>query len=223
MGDMGKLLVEGSGKSAMKRFIIAILLTASVLVLTACNSGGFSQEEYDKLSSEIDELRELLGENNSDSIITEDWEIRYYVDEFNLPTSVAYIINSNPADGTFSNSATTNSNLLAEILVDKYDVCIFLYTYGRSQVKNSSTRNSQSYSITMRTENGNRQEITGSMRASGDRITIDSAYRVRVINALLHGSGSVSFYIVETDRPSTNYLFSVETSNFEEVYWIMER
>lgn len=146
------------------------------------------------------------------------WTVRYYVDAFNQPTDEWYIITKSTISGTFSNSATTNSNLGVEVLYDfEGEITFFLYEYGRSQVKNSSSRYVDEYDITMRAADGTDYSLTGTIYCGGDRLFIDDAYRNIVLNAL-RGEGTVSFLIVKSDRTTTQYLFSVEASNFGEVY-----
>jgi hypothetical protein len=148
------------------------------------------------------------------------WTIRYYVDQFNQPTDENYIVNDEAFVGVFSNSATTNSTLLVLILVDD-DIAIVLFEYGRNRVNNSSSRNSQSYDIVMRTPDDIRHNISGSIHPNCNRIFIDGKYRSTVLRAL-QGTGNIDFYIEQTDRRTTNYLFSVPTSNFAETYEIFD-
>ena len=144
------------------------------------------------------------------------WDKRYYVDEFKQPTNVWYITNKEYIIGTFSNSATTNSQLKVQLLIDKTDIAFVLLEYGRNRVKNSSSRYVDSYTITMKDSTG-KVSMTGTVYCGGDRLYIDSAYVSRVLQAL-SGTGSVSFYIVEKDRTTTTYLFTVDCSNFAELY-----
>ncbi len=65
------------------------------------------------------------------------WVLDYYVDEFRLPTDEPYVTNAEPIIGIFSNSATTDSDLLVSILVDEDGLAIMLDEYGSSRVKNS--------------------------------------------------------------------------------------
>ena len=75
-----------------------------------------------------------------------------------------YITEDKYLVGTFSNSATTNSKLYANVMADLDDnVMIFLYEYGSRQVKNSSERYWDEYNITMRTPDGADHKITGTM------------------------------------------------------------
>ena len=145
------------------------------------------------------------------------FSIGYYVDEFNQLTSDGYVCNNSYISGTFSNSATTDSLLYVQVLVDKDDIAFFLYEYGRSLVKNSSSRYVEEYDITMKTADGTKYNLTGTIYCGGDRLFIDSSYEQKVLNALKSGE-TVSFYIVESERTTTTYLFSVNTSNFAEKY-----
>ena len=53
------------------------------------------------------------------------------MDDFNQPTDEWYITEDEYLVSTFSNSATTNSRLYANVMVDLDDnVMIFLYEYG---------------------------------------------------------------------------------------------
>ena len=82
------------------------------------------------------------------------FSVGYYVDEFNQPTNDGYVCNDTYVVGTFSNSATSDSQLYVQVLADKSDITIFLYEYGRSLVKNSSSYYVDEYDITMKTADG---------------------------------------------------------------------
>ncbi|MBR5570503.1 MAG: hypothetical protein IKW10_06385 [Oscillospiraceae bacterium] len=140
-----------------------------------------------------------------------------YVDEFDMPTNDYYVANINYIQGTFSNSATTDSKLSVQILVDKEDIAFFLYEYGRNLVKNISSRYVDEYDITMRLADGTKYNLTGTIYCGGDRLFIDSKYKSVVMEALKSGE-DVSFYIVEQEYTTTTYLFTVKTSNFAVEY-----
>ena len=59
------------------------------------------------------------------------WTESFYVDEFGEKTtdSFKYIISS---DGTFSNSATQNSNLKCQFMLNEDNLTVKVYQYGRS-------------------------------------------------------------------------------------------
>ena len=142
------------------------------------------------------------------------WTKKYYVDEFGLPTNTPYISNTEYIVGTFSNSATTNSKLYAYFLIDANDVAIVLLEYGSQKVKSYST---DDYSIIMLDTNQKRHSIYGTMYKNGDRVYINDGYKNIVINALKK-SGSVSFYLEHSKYTISTYLFTVETSNFSQMY-----
>ncbi len=141
----------------------------------------------------------------------------YYVDEFNQPTTDGFVVNETYIAGTFSNSATTDSLLYVKVLVDEEDITFFLYEYGYHTVKNYSSRYVDEYDITMKTADGKKHNITGTIYCGSDRIFVDSKYETTVLNALKSGE-KVSFYIVQSDSPTNTYLFTVNTSNFAEEY-----
>ena len=145
------------------------------------------------------------------------FEVGYYVDEFDQPTNEGYVSNTTLIGGTFSNSATTDSQLLVKVLVDSENITFFLYEYGRSQVKNNSSRYVDEYKITMKTADGTKHSMTGTVYCGGDRLHIDQRYEEKVLEALKSGE-NVSFYIVESEYTTTTYLFTVPTSDFAEEY-----
>lgn len=143
--------------------------------------------------------------------------ISYYVDEFKQPTKEGYVKTSSYINGTFSNSATTNSNLSVILAADEEYISFFLYEYGSYLVKNSSSRYSEAYDIIMKTASGKKYDLTGRIYPGGDRIVVDSDYKNTVLSALKSG-GTVSFYIEQSDYTTSKYLFTVNTSNFAAKY-----
>ena len=197
-------------KPIYKKWWFWFLIVVILLVLITNISSG---------SDDNDDAQTTTTPTSSSETTTaaksELWVKKYYVDEFNQETSEWYIVNKTPFVGTFSNSATTDSGLTAEILVDAEDTAIVLYEYTRSMVKNSYS-DANEYTIVMKTQSGTKQELTGYMYPDGDRIIIDSADQQKVKNAL-KGKEFVSFYIYDTDRSVTNYLFSAIPSIFAEL------
>lgn len=143
------------------------------------------------------------------------WVLMYYVDEFNQATSQAYLTPDEYVVGSFSNSATTNSELYVDIMVDEDHIAIALYEYGRNLVKNSSSRYDELYNITFMDTTGAKKTLTGTMYLGGDRVLIDPQFESIILESM-NEQGSVSFYIEQAERTTTNYLFSVNTGNFSE-------
>ena len=144
------------------------------------------------------------------------WRISYYVDEFGIPGEKAYITNSKEIVGRFNNSATTNSKLKVSILFDSTIISFKLYEYGQSLVKNSSTRNNDTYKIIMLDSQNQKITFEGTMSTNSDRISVSyfsfgKGY-AEILRALLQ-NGPISFYIEKKDRPTTNYTFTIPSNN----------
>lgn len=203
-------------KNKMKKIISLItsmiLIVVMSFVFVAC---GSSESTGADDSATVDNSQ--TTEESTQKTIEEDWIENYYVDEFNEPTDERYITNKELIAGVFSNSATTDSDLLVQFAIDEEYIGIFLYEYGRSLVKNSSSYNNDKYTITLRDESGNEKSIKGTIYKGDDRIILGGQERAIFIDYLC-GEEDFKVYIVEDERQITNYLFKVSPSNFAEVY-----
>ena len=196
----------------MKKIIFAFLIVAMLITLCACNNDISSDIEDDTTTqASEDSSSETETTETPEEEIQGDWVIKNYVDEFNEPTLTKYITTKSKLTGTFSNTATNNSELKANILVDSTKISIMLYEYGRNQVKSNSN---DDYKITIK-YGYKKVEISGMMNL--DRIHIWGNSKQEMITALSSGK-TVSLYIVNKDRKTTTYLFSVESSNFADAY-----
>ena len=144
------------------------------------------------------------------------WEKRAFVDEFNLPTDDYYVINKAPFTGTFSNSATTNSDLLAYLIIDADYVGVRLIEYGDYVVKNSFSKD-EVYSTALMDPAGEKYYFDGTMAAGSDRIVYKSEARDMILDALCQ-DGIVRFSITEKDNEVSRYIFAVaDTAGFADV------
>ena len=154
------------------------------------------------------------GKNTEESKM---WVLSYYEDEFKEPTDECYITNSKYFEGTFSNTATTDSKLYVQILADKSRFSIKLLEHGKNIVENSSASQAVNYTITVKYDDGEKSKIYADMQPGEDKITMDSPYGYYLASKLKENE-SISFYICESKRTTTNYLFTVTSDNFEELY-----
>ena len=145
------------------------------------------------------------------------WETAHYVDEFDQPMEDAwYLINNPYAVGTFSNSATTNSDLAVYMTYDYQGrIAFLLYEYGWSQAKN--VWDTDTYRVVMRTQDGTDAEMQGYFYENGDRLVLDDGYVDDVIAAMT-SQGEVSCYLQSGSFETTSYLFTVDTAGFAEQY-----
>ena len=141
------------------------------------------------------------------------WEKGEYTDEFNQPTGKKYIVVE--AYGTFSNSATTNSKLLAALQVDKEDIRIMMWEYGSSLVK--GIFDYEDYKITILDEDGVKHNFTGTIYEGGTRICFDDDDRNVVLN-LLRNNDTLQIYLKSTKYSVSTYLFTIDTRGFSQAY-----
>ena len=143
------------------------------------------------------------------------WEKKYYVDEFNNPTSNSFIAPTDTLYGTFSNSATTNSKLNAYIRVNRDDCEIMLWEYGYSLVKAYSTTD---YNITILLPNGTKKDFTGTMYKNGQVICFNDYNGI--LTLFKNTEGVLKIHIKENSKYGVNstYLFEVDTSGFKNLY-----
>ena len=162
--------------------------------------------------------RQLEESDKIDSTYYGVWKIKYYVDDFGDYTDNGYITNGIPFVGTFSNSATSNSDLAARILVtDSLRVDIMLYEYSSSKVKAYSNQN---YIIKVKLENDSIIIMNGSMSENSDRISIygltdfwGKPKTPSKLHNVLMKNKNISIVIKEANS-LTNYKFSFDNSGY---------
>ena len=197
--------------------------------LNATTSLSISQMSLDELielreeiDARIDELQAASADDSSAASTNETgiWEVKYYVDDFQEPTDDGYV-RSETITGTFSNSATTNSECDFVLVVDDWSITLFAYEYGWSQVQ--GTFGDTSYTVKIRTGNGDEFTASASLDKGDDRIYIglfDSETREKILSALQEG-GKISFLLTESDAygVADSYLFTIDdASGFSAAY-----
>ncbi len=141
------------------------------------------------------------------------WTIRYYVDEFGEPTKEGYISNKYLIRGTFSNTATQDSELDVRFLItNSSDISIKLFEYaGNNPVKAYSY---DSYTVLVQDKDGKRLKLSA-VNYSSDRLSFDKTASRQVHNALMKG-GTLKFRITENDTPTTQYQFTIQKADWYE-------
>ena len=157
------------------------------------------------------------GTDNKDSDNVENekhdvWKVKKYVNEFQEETDYTYI--SGVFKGVFSNSATTDSELYAQVLIDDYGVYIKLNEYGSRLVKNSSKEYADNYTVKILDSNGDSHKYSGEMEPGGDRINL-IVNRGTFLELLK--TGNLKVYIENEEYALTNYLFWIELANLNDL------
>lgn len=144
------------------------------------------------------------------------WEVRYYLDEFNNPTDKQYIINKNNFSGTFSNSATTGAKLNAAVYVEYNMVSISLLEYGDNLVHGYYT-DGQWYEVNVLTSSGETIAMQGILAKGASGILLND-YSARFIDLLKAGE-ELKVSIKESERGMNSYLFTIPaSSDFADIY-----
>jgi len=137
------------------------------------------------------------------------WRVRHYQDKFGEATKEGYITTETPILGTFSNSATQDSELRVDLLLDaNQDANIQLYEYARNNpVKAYSPDN---YDVSIKGKDGKVMNLTATNYS--DRLSFDKRASKKLHNAFLKG-GKLQFVIRESERPTTIYNFTLENAD----------
>lgn len=148
--------------------------------------------------------------NSTSTMTLGTWKVNHYVDDFGAPTKDGYITTETPIAGTFSNSATQDSELLVALLIEKnLSMAIQLYEYARNNPVKAY--GSDSYDIKVRDKDGKNYSLRGTNYES-DRLRLDKADAMKLHNILLKG-GKVQFVIRESDTPTTVYNFAIDNAD----------
>lgn len=189
-----------------------------------CNRSEFEEEVNEKLQGKrmkfptvYERMDGEEAETNQDTGI---WVVKAYVDEFDLPTDEKYIINSVPFNGTFRNSAASNSELNAFLIytrAENYDILsIELWEYGRYHVNNPFSQ-SRKYNVTVMDKDGYKSSVEGVMYS--DSYGLYFLDEQPVLDALKKG-GTVRFSITEKENSLTKYVVTVDdATGFSSVYY----
>ncbi len=162
------------------------------------------KEKKRKEAEEKEKIR-LANINN-----TGIWSINYYVDDFGEPTKTGYITNTILIRGTFSNTATEDSELDVIFLISNAsNISIKLFEYaGNNPVKAYSTK---SYTVLVQDNDKNRLKLRANNYS--DRLSFDKIASENIHNALLKG-GTIIFRITEDDSPTTQYNFTIQNADW---------
>jgi hypothetical protein len=165
------------------------------------------EELVEKKKIEEEEKKRIRLENINNTGI---WTVGYYVDDFGEPTKEGYIKNTSLISGIFSNTATQNSDLNVEFLIsNSSDISIMLYEYARNNpVKAYSP---DSYRVLIQDKDGERYKLTATNYS--DRLSFNKSTSKKVHGILVKG-GMIKFKIIESDRPTTEYDFTISNADW---------
>tara|TARA_R110000782_G_scaffold36195_2_gene86243 strand:+ start:415 stop:1248 length:834 start_codon:yes stop_codon:yes gene_type:complete len=138
------------------------------------------------------------------------WRVGRYVDEFGESTKQGYITNSTHIKGVFSNTATQDSKLNVDLLINSSSkISIQLYEYAKNNPVKAYS--SESYRILVQDKDGERLKLRAVNYS--DRLGLNSSDSRKLDKALLKG-GSIKFKIYESDTPTTEYEFTITNADW---------
>ena len=145
------------------------------------------------------------------------WEKKYFVDNFQQPTSEWYVTNSSYFSCTSGNSVSTVKGCKAQLIASGQYVAIRMtqYTWSTDFVKSAFL--ATEYSIQLRLASGETKYFSGTMPEGSNQLVFDSKGKNYVLDAFKTGK-DFKIYAAEKDLTAYNYLFTVEVSNFNELY-----
>ena len=167
-------------------------------------------KHYSEMQSTYEEAKELKNKANS-----KNWSVEYYVDDFGDYTDEAYIYYR--CTGTFSNSATDNSPLKVEFLIDENGIFIKLYEYSNSLVKNIYSSKSLEFTIKAKYNGNITKTYSGKIRPSGDRIWIDKSVTDEILGKFALEK-TIKFHLVDNDYTISTYDFEVNPVGYKDTY-----
>ena len=152
--------------------------------------------------------------SNNSNESNSNWSIEYYLDEFQEQTDEPYIIGD--FKGSFSNSATTNSVLNVQVLIDSTRVRFKFFEYGTHLLKDAG-----SFKFRYKTQDGATGEIgflsndpygyIGNYNAFLYEYEINTKLRELFIN-----NSIIKFSCNNTEYYSDEYNFEINTKGLNE-------
>lgn len=186
----------------------------ATLCVGVCSCSGNQATSINANTTSSADTVNGVSQDNLETSDENKWRFKHFVDEFGDDTEHSYI--DYVGSGTFSNTATTNSDLLFSFIVDPNGIGIALYEYGSSLVQNSYSHNVK-YDIAIKDASGKKYSVIGIMVSDiGDRVFADQNELLTILKN--SNNQELKFHIVNSERPSTYYNFSVDTSGFSEAY-----
>ncbi|HIU49632.1 MAG TPA: hypothetical protein IAD22_01280 [Candidatus Limousia pullorum] len=211
----------------MKKALLGLIILILISNCAGCGSNNSPATDETQETQELSTTEtEFWGSH---------WTEKSYVDEFNDPTADKYLCGT--FSGTFSNSATSNSNLTAMLIIDKYlnygsdyfgeDIFrIRLLEYGSHNASFSGSEETD-VEIKIKIDNVVTQDTAYFLDPSNGEIYINRRNEIFVpFIAAMNDGKEVSFAITVSSygRVSSTYRFDVDPEGLSDIYhsWLEE-
>lgn len=184
---------------------LKVIMLALIVISTLLSCTNTQQDRKVFIQDSIRYEKDKLSKENSLGI----WAIEYYVDEFGDHTTDGFI--STTIDGTFSNSATTNSPLRVKIVIDSSLVLINLYEYADS----TPVKGEEYMEFSVKDSKGTIYNITTYNDDYGNNTVRSSDGKSEtIIRSILLEGGEVKFSgISNRHRSLSKYVFTIKNAD----------
>lgn len=193
------------------------------------NKRKYYEDMLKTIAPKVKKQKDVIEKHRQDSIRMANinnlgrWAIEYFVDDFGQETKKGYITTSYPIYGTFSNSATENSDLRVRfIIANKKSVAIQLFEYnGNNPVKGYD----DDYRVLVQDKDGNQYKFRA--YNNSDRIRFSNTVYYgetmsdseKMHDILLKG-GNIKVKIIESDWGKSQYFFEIYNADWYENAYI---
>lgn len=188
-----------------------------------------SETEETTIETTVEETtaEETTTEETTNAKVQSPWTVKNYLDEFDRPIEDAKYLQAF-FEGTFSNSATSNSELTVSMTVSRdaindndYDcVDIKLFEYDSHKVTNYYSK-TKYYTVMILEENENVINTEGSMFSKGDAIFFMEDHNKNDLINAMKNNNTLIFKITEDDGMG-KYLFTVDCTGFADMFDSLE-
>ena len=141
------------------------------------------------------------------------WTEDYYVDDFGLPTDIPYIYTTTV--GTFSNSATINSDLFVKVFANKDNIELLLLEYGEYPIDEDAYVKIKYDGTVYNIGKCHFNEKTKRLVINGEN-NFDAFY---LMTKLCFYNDNVDVYIESGEYILSTYRFTIKTAGFEYQYY----
>jgi len=200
---------------------ISVFLLFAFIIFISCETKKSQQEKEAEMEKKAQEEVQDIINSTADEIEAEapkkrvkpNWETLNYNDDFGDPTGDKFIQNS--IKGSFSNSATSYSDLYAKVRIDKNSAGIFLHERKWSS---PAVKPIRSMTISMKNANGKTIRImtSQSWNTSGGISIADPNMRYKLVNFIKQSPGEIK--VVVKDSYSSVYRFDFNANGFTKAY-----
>ena len=191
----------------MRKLLIGIIASVLLFVPTYADIepevlDAMTLEELKELEKDVSDRIAKLEKEESPQMSV--WEIRHYVDEFKRETDEGYVSTINPIQGTFSNSATTNSKLYVYPLFEE-NFRFKLIEYGSNVVKGYH-RDGTRYGVYILDESDEKTRVDGILYNGSEALSIKDT---DTFSDLLNNNDTLTILIIDSEYQSTKYIFEL--------------